>query len=37
MKSYDEIDYSKDKYEGDFPLLEIVILVIVFTAWYLLK
>lgn len=37
MKSYDEIDYARDKFEGDIPLLEIVILIVCITAYFLLK
>lgn len=33
-------DYRKDKFSGyddDFPLLEIVLVIVLVTAWYLLK
>jgi len=30
-------DYKRDKYEGDFPLIEIVLVIVFALAWYLLK
>ena len=30
-------DYSPDRFEGSFPLLEIVLMGVLALAWYLLK